>query len=97
MGEPWTLSICIINLNKIKNMSNGSEEQLFWQDFLYQFEETQIFEYFRHNEEVKCDDPNYSPNFMALFEFVTVGPVEVSKLLNTFQSDLDLNIEQVVY
>ena len=78
-------------------MSNGSEEQLFWQDFLYQFEETQIFEYSRLNEEVKRDDPNYSPNFLAPFEFVTVGPVEVSKLLNTFQSDLDLNIEQVVY
>ena len=34
---------------------------------------------------------------MTPFEFVTVAPVEVSKLLNTFQSDVDLNIEQVVY
>jgi hypothetical protein len=34
---------------------------------------------------------------MTPFEFVTVAPVEVSKLLNAFQSDVDLNIEQVVY
>jgi hypothetical protein len=96
-GKPWTLSTCVIDLNKIKNLTDDSEEQLFWEDFLVQFEETQIFEYVRHNEEVKRDDPDYSPNFMTPFEFVTVAPVEVSKLLNTFQSDVDLNIEQVVY
>jgi|LauGreDrversion4_2_1035121.scaffolds.fasta_scaffold614578_1 hypothetical protein len=63
-------------------MTNETEEGLFWKDFGEKFHDIPIFESASGN--LSKEDPDYRPNFMTPFEFITLSPIDVSKLINTY-------------
>ena len=87
------MSTCSIDLNKFKNLTDGSEEQLFWEDFVLKFRDSSVFDYAAHNAHISKDDHDYKPNFMTPFEFVTVSPIDISKLITNYQSDVEMSME----